>query len=265
VSGEAVAIELNLVDIHSHVLWGVDDGAQTLEDSLAMVAIAAAAGTTDLVATPHASPRYKYDPELVRERLADIQAAAEGTLRLYAGCDFHLSYDNIQDALANPRKYTINGNRYLLVEFSELLIFRNTADIFSRLLDADMVPIVTHPERNPLLCQRIEELAAWCEAGAYLQVTGQSLLGRFGKRAAEFSHTLIEHGLVHFVASDGHDTVRRPPRLDDACTWLEQRYGREVAQALCEDNPRAALTGEPVSRPAMKPSPSARKWYQIWR
>jgi len=258
-----------LVDIHSHVLWGVDDGAKTLDDSLAMVAMAAAAGTTDLVASPHASPQYKYDPALVRERLDAIQAASHTQpgpkIRLHIGCDFHLSYDNIQDALANPRKYTINGGRYLLVEFSELLIFRNTGEIFSRMLEAGMAPIVTHPERNQLLCQRIDELAAWCEAGAFLQVTGQSFLGRFGRRAAEFAHTLVDRGLVHFVASDGHDLVHRPPRLDEAFAWLERRYGRGLAELLCVENPRAALTGDPIALPVANPPLLSRKWYQIWR
>ena len=253
------------------MLWGLDDGAKTLEESLAMVALAAAAGTTDLVATPHASPRYKYDPALARERLDGIRAALDNesgpgirpNVRLHSGCDFHLSYDNIQDALANPAKYTINGGRYLLVEFSELLIFRNTADIFARMIEAGMAPIVTHPERNPLLCQRIDELAAWCEAGAFLQVTAQSFLGRFGKRAAAFSHTLIERGLVHFVASDGHDLVHRPPRLDEVFQWLKRRYGQELAELLCVENPRAVLTGDSVSLP--EPPEVSRKWYQIWR
>jgi len=122
-----------LVDIHSHVLYGLDDGARTLEDSLGMLRMAAESGTTDLVATPHANLNYKYEPLVIRERLREVEAGLNGALRLYTGCDFHLSYDNIQDAIVNPRKYTINQNRYLLVEFSELLIFRNTADIFGRL------------------------------------------------------------------------------------------------------------------------------------
>jgi protein-tyrosine phosphatase len=254
-----------LVDIHSHVLFGMDDGAQTLEDSIALVKMAAEAGTTDLVGTPHASPRYPFDFELAQARLSEVQAATGGIVRLYSGCDFHLSYDNIQDALANPRKYTINQNSYLLVEFSEMLIFRNTQDIFARLLDAGMYPIVTHPERNGLLRQRVGELAAWCEAGAYVQVTAQSLLGRFGKSAQEFSRTLLDRGLVHFVASDGHHVQQRPPTMDAAYAWLETNYRPALAQALCVANPRATLTGDPVDPPERVVPTPARKWYQLWR
>jgi protein-tyrosine phosphatase len=254
-----------LVDIHSHVLFGMDDGAETLEDSIALVEMAARAGTTDLVGTPHASPQYRFEPEVVQERLHQVEAATDGTVRLYSGCDFHLSYDNIEDALKNPRKYTINHDRYLLVEFSDLLIFRNTQEIFARLQDGGMIPIVTHPERNRLLRQRLDDLAAWCDAGAYVQVTGQSLLGGFGNSAYEFSRTLLKHGLVHFIASDGHDVERRPPTMDAAFAWLESNYGRAAAETLCIVNPRAALTGGAVSVPEEDDVQKSRKWYQIWR
>ena len=254
-----------MVDIHSHVLYGLDDGARTLEDSLAMLRMAAESGTTDLVATPHANLSYKYEPLVIRDRLREVEAALDGALRLYTGCDFHLSYDNIQDAIVNPRKYTINQNRYLLVEFSELLIFRNTADIFGRLQEAGMAPIITHPERNTLLCQRLEEIATWVEAGAYVQVTGQSLLGHFGRRSAEFSRTLLDRGMVHFIASDGHDLKHRPPKLDEAHAWLKENYGAQMAEVLCVLNPRATLTGGNLCTPERESRSQSRKWYQIWR
>src|SRR5271166_2414695 len=98
-----------------------------------MVRMAAEHGTTALVATPHANLEYRFDPVVIAERLATLSEAAGGALQLYSGCDFHLSFDNITDALNNPRKYTINHQNYLLVEFSDLLIFKNTPEIFSRL------------------------------------------------------------------------------------------------------------------------------------
>jgi len=186
-------------------------------------------------------------------------------LRLYSGCDFHLSYDNIEDALKNPRRYTINQNRYLLVEFSDLLIFHNTAEILARLYDAGMIPIITHPERNRLLRKRQEDIAAWCEAGAFVQVTGQSLLGRFGNSAYEFSRVLIEGGMAHFIASDGHDPENRPPTMDTAYAWLKENYGESLAEALCVTNPRAALTGGDIAMPEISAPAKSRKWYQLWR
>ena len=107
------------------MLFGLDDGARTLEDSLAMVRMAAEHGTTDLVRRLTPTSTIGLSPNDRRAPRADPEAAG-GALRLYTGCDFHLSYENIQDAIDHPRKYTINQQSYLLVEFSELLIFKNT-------------------------------------------------------------------------------------------------------------------------------------------
>ena len=258
-----------MVDIHSHVLFGLDDGARTMEDSLAMVRMAAGHGTTDLVATPHANPTYRFDPALITERLSQLEAAAAGAggdaLHLHTGCDFHLSYDNIQDALAHPRKYTIAHHTYLLVEFSDLLIFQNTAEIFGRLLASGMIPVITHPERNALLRQRLDKIAEWVAAGVRVQVTGQSLTGGFGKRAQAFARELLGRGLVHVIASDGHDVEHRPPVMDQAYRWLEQEYGPALARMLCVSNPKAALTGDPMKLPDEADAAAAGKWYQFWR
>lgn len=254
-----------MIDIHSHVIYGVDDGAQTIEDSVALVRMAAESGTTDLVATPHCNPAYPYKPELLRERLAEIAEASGNVLRLYLGCDFYLSYDNIQDAIANPSKYTINQKSYLLVEFSDLLVFRNTGEIFERLQDAGMTPVVTHPERNALIRQRLDDLASWVEKGAFVQITGQSLLGTFGRQAREFCGTLLDRRLVHFVASDAHDIERRPPKLDGAYALLKKQYGEDFAEALCVTNPAAVLIGEALEPPDRELVVEPRKWYQIWR
>src|SRR6202142_3401437 len=121
----------SMIDIHSHVLPGLDDGARSLEQSIAMIRIAAETGTTDLVASPHANLEFHFDPERVEERLAELEKAGGG-VRLHRGCDFHLYFDNIHDALAHPTKYTINHKGYLLVEFPDLLIAKSTPEVFSQ-------------------------------------------------------------------------------------------------------------------------------------
>jgi protein-tyrosine phosphatase len=254
-----------LIDIHSHILFGVDDGARTIEDSLAMIRMAAEHGTTDIVATPHASPAYKFDPERNRDRLAQIEEKAGSVLRLHTGCDFHLSFDNIQDAIEHPTKYTIDHKNYLMVEFSEMLVFHNTAEIFGRLLDAGMIPVITHPERNALLRQRIEPMAEWIAAGSRVQVTAQSLTGRFGKRAEAFSKELLNRGMVHVIASDGHDIEHRPPCMDTAFEWLKANYSEATAELLCIKNPGAALAAEPMQAPAAESRPAKSSWFQFWR
>ena len=243
----------------------MDDGARTLDDSLAMVRMAAEHGTTDLVATPHANLAYRFEPERIAERIAQVRERAGGRLRLYTGCDFHLSFDNIQDAIDHPTKYTINQQSYLLVEFSELLIFKNTEEIFARLSDAGMTPVITHPERNGLLRQRGELIAKWVEQGARVQLTAHSLTGGFGPRAQDFSRELLDQRLVHVVASDGHDCQHRPPVMDQARAWLGKHYGNALAEALCVTNPGAALTGSAMHLPHAGTDYSVRKWYEFWR
>jgi len=181
-----------------------------------MLRLAQAAGTTDIVATPHANPEYQFDPDRISEEIERLAQAAGPAPRIHRGCDFHLAYDNVQDAIAHPSKYTINHGCYLLVEFSDLLILQNIGEVFDRLLEAGMVPVITHPERNWLLQQRGEQLRSWVERGCLLQVTAASLLGRFGRRAKRFSDLLLQAGLVHFIASDAHDPEDRTPDMRGA-------------------------------------------------
>jgi protein-tyrosine phosphatase len=247
----------------------VDDGAKTFEESLAMVTMAAEAGTTDIVATPHADLQYTFQPYVITERIAALQEKAGEAIRIHRGCDFHLVYDNIQDAIANPRKYTINHKRYLLVEFSEMTIFPTTTEMFERLLGAGMVPVITHPERNSLLRQRVSELSRWVEMGCLLQITGSSFLGNFGPRAKAFSDAMMERGMVHVVASDGHDLEHRPPVLDEVREYLEKQYGAGRAERLTTTNPRAILHGAerlpPWPETGGQDDGQGKKWFQFWR
>ena len=233
-----------MIDIHSHILFGLDDGSPDIEVSLEMLRMAGRHGTTDIVASPHANLEYRYDPILIAERKSELEARNESGVRIHLGCDFHLQYENIEDALRNPRKYTIANGRYLLVEFSDLLILKTTSQIFEELLRAGMVPVITHPERNMLLQQRFGELQGWVEMGCAIQVTGQSLLGHFGGRAKKFSETLMDAALVHFIASDAHDLKRRPPVMDAAFADIEKRWGVETAELLCRRNPGVVLAGQ---------------------
>ena len=253
-----------MVDIHSHILYGLDDGAQTLEQSVEMIEMAASNGTTDIVATPHANSEFAFQPELIRDRLAQLAATAPAGIRIYSGCDFHLQYENIQGALREPAKYTINGKNYLLVEFSDLLIFHTTSDIFYQLRSAGMLPVITHPERNWLLQQRLDQLEEWVADGCYLQVTGQSLLGRFGRHAREYAEKLMRRGLVHFIASDAHDVKDRTPNLRDAYAYVADRYGPRRAQQLFVTNPRAAIEGERIGAAGAEEPAEPRKWYRFW-
>ncbi len=257
-----------MVDIHSHVLPGIDDGSKSMDETVEMIQMARAHGTTVLVASPHADTQYAYDAARVEELLAEARALAGPGIQLVRGCDFHLMFDNIEAALREPMKYTINQKGYLLMELSDLTIFPNTGTLWSQLEDAGMKIILTHPERNPLLRQRLELVREWVAQGRYMQVTGQSLLGLFGKKAEEFAKQLLDLGLVHFIASDAHDLRGRPPRLDVAFHWICENYSPRLAELLFIEHPSAVVRGEPLDLKEFPPPTKARKtgfWSRVFK
>jgi protein-tyrosine phosphatase len=251
-----------MIDIHSHVLPGIDDGSHSQEESVKMLTIAAECGTTDIVASPHSNAEFPFRPDLISERLANLRSAMGDKIRIHNGCDFHLSYDNIQDALNHPKKYTINNKSYLLVEFSDASILQKTIDIFGKLLNAGMIPVITHPERNSLLQKRLDDIQQWVQDGCLVQVTAQSLLGTFGRTAKHYADTLLDKNLVHFVASDAHDCEHRPPRLDESYEYVSRKHGRERADRLFMEYPQRVIDGEAIYLEEY--ATTKRKWFQFW-
>lgn len=231
-----------------------------------MLEMAAASGTSDIVATPHANPTYEFDPTVVQQRIAELQQQIGDRIRLHAGCDFHLTHKNVEDALRNRTKYTINGSGYLLVELSDMAIFKSTFRDFERLQKAGMTVIITHPERNPLLRQRLPELTEWVKAGCLIQITADSLFARFGSRPEHFAKLLLTHRMVHFVASDAHGTRDRPPVLGPAYDYVKKQCGTERADKLFVDNPRSVLDGDPIEIEKPEEAPPRREsWFRrLW-
>jgi protein-tyrosine phosphatase len=227
-----------------------------------MLELARKAGTCAIVATPHANARYRFAPEVVEQRISELSARV--AIAIYPGCDFHLHVNNIEDAIANPRKYTINHQRYLLVEFSDLSTFHTGGVILERLLEAGMVPIITHPERNVRLRQNLDRIAEWVASGCYVQVTAGSYTGGFGRQSRSSAYELFRRGLTHFVASDAHDCERRPPGLREAYQRLADEWGEETIRPLFVDNPRAVLEGDAIDFQLPVKQFRRRKWYQFW-
>jgi protein-tyrosine phosphatase len=232
-----------MVDIHCHILPGLDDGPDQLETSLQMAEMAIADGISHVVATPHSDNTHRFDPVLVRARLNEMQQRVGERLTLAAGCDFHLSFENLQSLKLDPTPYTLNQKGYLLVEFANFAIPPTVRETLHSLHLMQLYPIITHPERNALISHNPEMLHGWLSMGCYVQVTAQSFLGRFGPGAQRFAETLLDNECIHFAASDAHNVSSRPPLLREAYDVVAKRSGEDVAKALFQENPLAAFEG----------------------
>lgn len=234
-----------MIDIHSHILPGLDDGPAHMDESIRMARIAADDGIGVVVATPHClngiytSWRSEIMPacEELNHRLRENRIP----LTVLPGSEVHLDVD-IPDELARKRIMTLNDTgRYLSVELPDPFIPETVIRFFSRLRDMNITPVLSHPERNGAIQNNITLLHHLVRAGALTQLTGDSLLGRFGKPALRCFQRIIEEGLIHTVASDSHSAGSRSPRLSPAYKKLSGILGREKTRNLFFHTPRMIL------------------------
>lgn len=236
-----------MIDLHSHILPGQDDGPRYLEESLEMLRIAADSGTTDIAATPHANHQFQFDPAIIQRKLMELRDASGLLPRIHYGCELHLTAENIAVAYRLPTDYCIASANYVLIELPDLQIPPNTEEILSRLIASGIRPLIAHPERNPALQKQRRQLQKWIALGCAVQITAQSVTGSFGASARIAAEDFLRRGLVHVVATDAHDVRHRPPVLTLARKWVEDRFDAATARLLFERNPAAILDGKTVA------------------
>ena len=249
-----------MVDLHCHILPGLDDGPRTIEDSLAMAEDAIADGITHVVATPHANSVFSFDFARIAAAREELSAKIGNRLTLATGCDFHLNHENLLALHKDPRPYCLNQKDYLLVELNEFSIPPSVDQTLHELQLAGLHPIVTHPERNAILRLHPERLKQWVRQGCFAQITAGSLTGVFGEGPQQVACTWLAGGVVHFISSDAHNTTRRPLKLRFAFEAVEEHWGESIARALLVQNPLAAFEGRPLPYvPEIAPEPPPRK------
>lgn len=233
-----------MIDIHIHILPGVDDGASDWDTSLSMARMAVESGVTAVVATPHCNMRYR---NFQRSRLVQRMGRFRNMLRqfqipldLYDGMEIMGSYDT-GERLKEGTLTTLNGSRYPLVEFHFTGSGQEETDILNSILRCGYRPIVAHPERYLYVQEEPELLNTWLEMGCLFQINRGSLMGRFGSGAESLAYAMVGRGFATVVASDAHSDIRRTPWIADVREMLARDFSPQIANTLLEENPRQIL------------------------
>ena len=257
-----------MIDVHAHVLPGIDDGPRTVDDALELARAAVAAGTTEIVATSHVSWTFPTSSQAIRDGVAALQAELDAhdiPLRVHPGAEVALTRAADLDD-AELRALRLGHGEWLLAECP----LSTSAPGFDRLLHRLQAQghriLLAHPERAPELQRSPETLRRLIDAGMLAQVTAGSLAGRFGSTVQRFTFDLVAEGLVHNVASDAHGTTGRPPgmRAEIEAADTELPGLLDQAEWLCEQVPRAILDGGAIP-PAPGPPPQRRRRRGLFR
>lgn len=240
-----------MIDLHCHLLPGIDDGAPDVATSLAMARIAVADGITVIACTPHIyAGMYENEGPVIRRAVAELQAQldeAKIPLRLTLGADTHITPDLVA-GLRSGRVPSLHDSRYFLLEPPHHVAPPRLAETVFDLLAAGYVPVITHPERLSWIEDRYETFVELARRGAWMQVTSGSLTGRFGEAARYWGERLLDEGWVHILATDSHGVERRPPLLAEGQQAAERWVGAQEALALVETRPQGILDNLPPER-----------------
>lgn len=238
-----------MIDIHSHILHGIDDGAVDIRTSLEMAKMAVADGTRILACTPHFMPSvYDTQIETLNLALAELEKvlqAEEIELKLIAGGDVHISAD-LKSQLTNGSVPTLADSNYFLFEPPHHVAPPNLGKYCQELLDFGFTPILTHPERFTWIENHYDVVCELDEIGVPMQLTAKSITGGFGKRPRYWSERMLEEGRVDFIASDAHNASSRPPGLSKARDIVEERLGKEAADKMVLHNPAQVIRNKPL-------------------
>lgn len=261
-----------MIDLHCHMLPGVDDGAGDLEAALEMAAMAVADGITVTACTPHIMPGvYDNEPDIIRKRIRELRKAlaeADVPLELVVGSDAHMRPD-FTSAVDSGKILTLNDSRYVLFEPPHHVAPPRLEECLFGIQMAGYIPILTHPERLSWIETRYPLLVHLARSGIWMQITAGSLSGQFGKRPKYWAERLLNEGLVHLLASDAHNCTSRPPLLSYAYEIAAVTVGKDEAGHLVHTRPAAVLENAdpsllPVPLMIIETRPPVPVWKQIF-
>lgn len=229
-----------MVDIHCHIVPGVDDGARDLEHAARILQQEYKNGVAAVIVTPHYRRGMFETPQDVVEcqfrkirRLADQSRSG---MKVYLGCEYHTHPDMVED-LREGRRPTMAGSRYVLTEFSSMHGYETLRNQVYALVSAGYIPILAHVERYPCLLKAADQVEELRELGAEIQITAGSVLGESGWRVKRFCMKLLKKKWVDYIASDAHDLTGRSVNLQPCAQQIEKQFGRRYAEQIFIHNP----------------------------
>lgn len=234
-----------MIDIHSHILWEIDDGAKKLNISIEMAKLAVDNNITSIIATPHfkSSSETLLDPQVVIEKVEELNKKLKEEnikLKVYTGMEIYAAND-ILELLEQKKALTLANSRYILLEFSAIEIPYFLENLVQNLILTGYIPIIAHPERNIVIGKDINILKRLIDMGAYTQVNKGSLIGKSRKETKKLAIRLIKEGLVHCIGTDMHNTNTRSPRLDGLIKKLRKYYTNEQINIIINENPNSII------------------------
>lgn len=255
-------------DIHAHILPGVDDGARDLEDSVEMARMAAESGTTVIAATPHCNIPEVYDNYFgdeywkLFERTAEELKKRNIPVQLLPGMEV-FSTPDLPELLADRKIITLNGSRYLLMEFDFQEDPGFAGWILGKVAELGVVPVIAHAERYEFVQENLGLVYQWYRKGYGVQINKGSFAGRFGRAAQRAAYELLDHNLVSAVASDAHGTYARTPWMRDVWQELLEEYPADYLRVLFDENPERICRNLDLVRFRQIPFPGLQNHYQV--
>lgn len=254
-----------MIDIHAHILPGVDDGAQTLEESMKLIEQAVKEGITDIIATPHAyNPHYDVSKSVVLEKMELLNAEIKKqnlSINIHSGQEIRVQ-DSTIEKLASGEALTLADSKYVLIELPTANIPAYTVQIIQGILSLDKVPLIAHPERNRAIAEKPSRLLKLINHGALAQITAGSLAGHFGRNIQKLSLQLVDANLVHTYGSDVHNPKTRPFLFDAGLRYLEKHKRLDAVDILLENNARIVENIEVIILEPKELEKS--KWWNIF-
>lgn len=245
-----------LVDLHCHMVPGIDDGSKSWDQSLAMAEIAVADGIQTIVATPHQLGSYSHNHgQSIRSRTSELQQLLDDhrvPLRVLPGADVRIEPGMIEKLKSGEVLTLADRRKHVLLELPHELYFP-LDDVLDSLERIGMVGVLSHPERNQGLLKQPRLVEGLVDRGCLMQVTCSSLMGTFGPAPQQMAEWLLQQGLTHFLATDAHGPSARRPLMRRAFERAETMVGEEIATDLCCRNPAAVAAGGDIEVKRYKP------------